>query len=844
MVELRILGPLKLSSSDGRVVEAVARQSKRAALLAYLAAAVPHGLHRRDRLLTLFWPESDEPRARAALSQAIYVLRTALGELAIVTVGDDEVGLDPDRVWCDAAAFEAALDAGDPAAALALYRGDLLDGFFVAEAPEFEQWMDRERDRLRQRASEGAWALAEATASTDAIGAGRWVRRAAELLPADEAVVRRLMSFLHQLGDRAAAIRAYEAYAWQLAREYELEPSSETQSLAAAIRQEPQRAPWTLAPGSVLAADARAGRRRMRPVWVSLAVAGAAVLAAAAWAVRPRPVVPPSPVVRVPLELSSRALSAGIGGSTVALSPNGTQLAYLVNREDGTQLVLRPMDRPQSIPVPHTRGASVPFFSPDGAWLGFVADGRIRKVPLDGGPAITVTNLSSNVPGARWGPNDIIVFASGAGGSALWRVPASGGEPQVLARADSARGEVYRWPEVLPSGRAAVFTIADGTGFRLAVVSLESGSVRDLGLEGTSPHFVPPNYLIFARMDGALLGVPFHPTRLELEGPVFPVTDGVMVGLGGAAKLSLSRSGILAYVPEAAEDRSLVMVDRHGTATPVPVLPRAFSGGRFSPDGTRIAVATVVPAGGMDVWMIHLPRASLTRVTNDSGSVAPAWSRDGSRLAFGSKPGGRTLGFEIRSRGASGGDSAETLLASGVGQLPADFTPDGRALVFERLHPSSRTGDIWILPLEGGRTPKPYLQTRFNERGPAVSPDGRWLAYVSDESGTDEVYVGTFPEPSAPVRVSDDGGREPRWAPGGGELFYRGSRGMMAVAVELTPTFRAGPARVLFDDDQYVKSDRQAAYDVHPDRQRFLMTRRGPGSDQVVILMNWLGGKR
>ena len=242
MVEIRVLGSFELSASDGRPVTTLARRPMRAALLAYLAAAVPRGFHRRDKLLALFWPELSESRARAALSQALYVLRSALGEEAVLTRGDTEVGLDGGGVWCDVSAFEAALDAGRPAEALALYRGDLLDGFFVSGAPEFERWLDRERGRLRQRASEGAWMLAEAKAAErDTLIAERWARRAAELSPADEAMARRLMRFLNGLGDRAAALRAYDTFACQLATEYELEPSAETRALSLAIRQEEQQ---------------------------------------------------------------------------------------------------------------------------------------------------------------------------------------------------------------------------------------------------------------------------------------------------------------------------------------------------------------------------------------------------------------------------------------------------------------------------------------------------------------------------------------------------------------------------------------------------------------------------
>ena len=239
MVELRVLGPLELIASDRRPAESLIRRPRRAALLAYLAVAAPRGFHRRDKLLALFWPELDEPHARGALSQALYVLRQALGDGTIATRGNDEVGLATGGVCCDVAAFEASLDGGQPGDALALYRGDLLDGFFIAGAPRFEQWVERERARLRDRAADGAWALADRVAAAgDALAAERWARTAVGLLPGDEVVARRFMNFLRQLGDGAAAIRAYEALAFELATQYSLQPSAETRALADAIRTE------------------------------------------------------------------------------------------------------------------------------------------------------------------------------------------------------------------------------------------------------------------------------------------------------------------------------------------------------------------------------------------------------------------------------------------------------------------------------------------------------------------------------------------------------------------------------------------------------------------------------
>jgi DNA-binding SARP family transcriptional activator/TolB-like protein/Tfp pilus assembly protein PilF len=287
VVELRILGTLQLGASDGRDLETLARQSKRTALLIYLAAAVPNGLHRRDTLLALFWPELDETHARASLSQALYVLRNELGEQAIVTRGDGEVGLSRDVVWCDARAFEAALDAGQPAEALALYRGALLDGFFLSDVPEFERWLERERDRLRERAAVGGWALAEASAAAgDVFEAERWARWAAALAPADEAVIRRLMTFLRGQGDRAAALRAYAAYTLTLKQEYELEPSAETRALAEAIRLErpltSADVPIQLPPVSGRGAEPRP-RRTPRGRVIAAAAIGALFITAGWW---------------------------------------------------------------------------------------------------------------------------------------------------------------------------------------------------------------------------------------------------------------------------------------------------------------------------------------------------------------------------------------------------------------------------------------------------------------------------------------------------------------------------------------------------------------------------------
>jgi serine/threonine-protein kinase len=839
--QLRILGALQLRSSDGRDVDAIVRQSKRAALLAYLAMARPRGPQRRDKLVALFWPESDELHARAALNQALYVLRTALGEDAIPSRGDDTVALDGGIVWCDALAFEDALANGRPAEALALYQGDLLDGFFVSDAPEFEHWLDAERERARQSASDGAWRLAaECATHGDEVEAARWAKRAASFHPSDEATVRRLMSFLHKLGDRTAAVRAYEAFAWRLSEEYELEPSTETRALVAEIRTVPQYTPPSRAVQMPPEASASPVLQPRRSVFVAVSVVVAVcALGIAAWRMARPSVWPTRSVQRFSLEFGGAPpLAPGIPGSTLVLSPNGAELVYLGEGEGGPQLFLRPLDRLEAIPIPNTHGAVTPFFSADGTRLGYVLGNLIRIVRLAGGTPTTLCKVDASIVGASWAPDGEIVYATRAG---LWATRI-GHEPRLIVAGDTTRGIQYRWPEVLPNGRAAVVTRVDRTGFQLAVVSLESGAVKLLGVEGTAAHFVRQGHLAFARADGELLAAPFDAGALALKGAPIRVADGLLVGTAGAAKLAISNSGAIAYIPQTA-DGPIVLVNRSGQVESVPFSRPGSAGPRLSPVGRRLAL-TVRPLGGQpDIWVRDLAANTERRLTFDGGGVGPQWTPDGRRIVFATQATGRNAGFAVRWAAVDAPDSAETLLTPAVRQLPDEFTPDGRFLLFERWSPDTR-GDLWLLPLDGKRMPRPFVNGPADERSGTLSANGHWVAYVSDESGEDEVYARPLAGNAPPTQISIGSGHEPRWSPNGRALFYRGHEGMIVATLEPGAPVRVASRTVLFDDRPYVSWQISAAYDVERDGEGFIMVRRGSMGRDLIVVLNWFDQRR
>jgi DNA-binding SARP family transcriptional activator len=832
MIELRVLGSLSLRASDGKDRDALVRQSKRMALLVYLAAA-PHGFHRRDTLLALFWPELPDARARGALNQALYVLRTTLGDNAILTRGDDEVGVNDAAITCDAVRFENAVE-GRPEEALTLYRGDFLEGFFVPDAPAFEQWVETERARLRNRASESAWSVAESHAAAGrAVEAVRWARRASDFTPADEAVARRLMTFLHRIGDRAAAVRSYEAFVWQLSKEYELEPSSETQALALALREDAtsvKRVQLESAPAILVAI-----RERIPFGWAALFL-GLTLLAGGAWTWLSRDAPSPRAVVRFTLSFpDAPPMAGGVPGTTIALTPDESRMVYVATTAVGRELFQRPLDQLASAVIPNTRAAYMPFFSPDGKWLAFVADGAIRKVPATGGPAITICAVEATVYGASWGANDVIVFATPAG---IWRVAATRGTPpRLIASADTLHAIYYRWPEVLPEGKAAILTIVDGAGFHLAVASLETGVIRRLGVEGTNPHFLASGHLVFGRRDGVLYAAAFDPRALTISARPEPMEEGVIVGMHGGAKLGISATGTIAYMPEQVRERALVTVTRAGKVETLPLPMHGYHAATYSHDGRRIAAVVHAAAGSrQDIWIVDPARQTLDRLTHDEGSLSPTWSADDKAIVYATTAGGQATGFVMKRISVDGGDSATTLLPGEHGLLPVDAPPRDSVLIVQRVGVKTAR-DIWYW-MPGRAAPTAYLRTPFDERAAAISPDGKWMAYKSNESGADEIYVRSFPTPGEPLRVSLRGGNGPRWAANGRELFYRGAEGLVAVTLATAPAMSVVNRQVLFDASPFFAVIDGGAYDVHPDGQRFLMIRRGRQSNEVVVALN------
>ncbi|HVH66865.1 MAG TPA: protein kinase [Gemmatimonadales bacterium] len=582
--------------------------------------------------------------------------------------------------------------------------------------------------------------------------------------------------------------------------------------------------------------------RQLRASGVAAVPWAFAVLAAGAavWGwLRPTPRPSVAPVVRFSLAFPTGFQPVDSRGSTVALSPDGSRIVYVGSDSlGGRWLFSRGLERMDPVRIPGTQGAAQPFFSPDGQWIGFWQDGRLRTLSLSGGAVATICEVPS-LEGATWGVGGVIAFAASG---PLYRVAAAGGKPDVVATPDTARGQAYRWPEFLSDGRALLVTLVDGSGANLAAVSLDGKSVRSLGQTGMTPHYGDRGVVAFGQSDGTLFAAPFDPGRLRFSGAAEPVAEGIRVGQLAVAKFGMSRTGALAYLPGDAAMRELVMVDRAGRSQVLPTPLNRYRAPRFSPDGRRIAVAIEHGTGSVsnsDIWVYELGARSLSRLTFDSINAFPEWMRDGRRVAFVRQLGAITREGLFRIA-ADGSGVPETLLVRPQPVWEVQFTPDDRTMVFRENHPQTRR-DIWVMPLDSPSAAKPLLRTPFEERAMALSSDGHWLAYTSNETGTDEVYVRQLREGSARWRVSAHGGSEPRWGRDARELFFRNGDSVYAAAIQLGAEVRTRPPRALFGGRyQTGFAGHSVSYDVSPDGSRFLLVRDpGTGDQELNVVLNW-----
>jgi serine/threonine-protein kinase len=569
----------------------------------------------------------------------------------------------------------------------------------------------------------------------------------------------------------------------------------------------------------------------------------AAALGALLWATlgRSRPTTaasgPPARFV-VPLPGDTRFVVTDF--PTLAISPDGAIVAYTATRGDRTQLFLRPLNGHEATPVPGSANAVSPFFSPDSQWIAFFADGRLKKMPVAGGPPVNVCDATIGF-GGSWGADDTIVFAP-APGSPLWRVPAAGGTPVRLTQLDAERGEFsHRWPEFLPDGRTVLFTVGvQGSWDDAEIVaeSIDTGSRQRLVDGGTHPRYLSSGHLLYVRHGSAWV-VPFDAARLRISGLPARVLDDVLVSFDGAGQLSVSPQGTLVYVTGSAFEppRRLITLDGSGATSPLAAEPRAYAGPRVSPEGRRIVVS--IAGAAEEVWLYDVGSGRLEQLTFESVNRAPIWTPDGKRITFSSNRAGALNLFLMDADGLT---TPERLTTSDNLQLPGAWSPDGAVLVYVEHHP--QTGrDIWLLRHEGRDRPaEPFADSTFDETAPAFSPDGRWIAYVSNQSGRNEVYVRAVQAPSQATMISREGGSEPMWSREGRELFYRAGDRLMGVNFIAGTAPRAGASRVVFEGPFEPGTADRANYDVGVGPQQFVLL---AGSGQTAapgefhVLLNW-----
>ncbi len=564
-------------------------------------------------------------------------------------------------------------------------------------------------------------------------------------------------------------------------------------------------------------------------------------------------------VLRAPKPPQPMRLSAEIGvdaslyiefGASTILSPDGTRLALVATGSDQKQRIyIRSLDQLQAAVLSGTENARDPFFSPDGQWIGFFADSKLKKISVQGGAAATLCDVT-NDRGGSWGDDGSIVFTPDNRGT-LFKVSPAGGTPQPLATLDKQTSEnTQRWPQVLPGSKTVLFTSSDTGGTvgafddaDIVSYSTASGQRKKLLHGGFYARYLPSGQVVYMH-EGTLFAVPFDLKRLEVTGQPAPILEGVLtVPLYAGAQFSFSETGSLAYVPgrSGGVNVSIYWMDREGKFTPLRETPGDYRNPALSPDGKRLAL-DIGDAKRRDIWVYEWERDALTRMTfAGEANAYPVWTPDGKRIVYSSRE--KSGAYNLWWIRADGAGAAQRLTESKNPQYALSWRPDGKFLAFHEINPSTGV-DVMTMPIEGDEKsgwkpgePKPFVNSVFTEAEPAFSPDGRWIAYVSNESGSYEVYVRPFPGPGGKWQVSTGAGTYPKWSRNGKELFYRtvDSKIMVVTYTASDDSFHADKPQLWSPGQFTERGIGTYNFDLHPDGKRFAVL-KAPGTEQTTAV--------
>ncbi len=591
--------------------------------------------------------------------------------------------------------------------------------------------------------------------------------------------------------------------------------------------------------GSAVAASAS----KARSGWLGGLLAGMALAGVASgawiWATRPAPSEDTKSVSRWAVQLEEPRELITIGRSNpLAISPGGSRLVFAVDDEGVPKLFLRDLDKLENVELPGTDGARNPFFSPDERWVGFFSANRLYKVAVEGGAPQLVSENSLDDMGASWGTDNTIVFA--LYGTGLSRVAADGGQPEAITTLEHEAGEIqHRWPQILPGGRDVLFTSATDKGSRVGLVSLDTGKrsvVSGLG-DVLRAVYLPSGVLVYAQA-GGLMAVRFDVQEAQpLGDPVLVLKGLASVPDQGNAYFALADNATLAYLPGTPSGNlELVWVDRQGQAESAVDDLQGYGYPQLTPQDNQLVVTVGSEIGIRALWIYDLQRGSRAVLSMEGSASNAALSPDGERVYFSSN---LTGSWNLYHAPLDASSPPQMLLDRENEQWAGSWSPDGQAFAFYDVRPESGR-DIYVLSA-GQTEPEPFIVTPFNERAPRFSPDSRWLAYVSNESGRDEVYVESFPVRGRKWTISSNGGAEPRWSRDGSELFYRQGNQMLAVDVESGDSFSASRPHVLFEGHFDSSVAGNPNYDVSSDGERFLMIRRSGEAvpNTINVVLNW-----